>query len=79
MTSKMYNHKEHWKNILFQCSLTLQNQTRRVINVTISLTLLSRMKLPLLSNGPVYFRLQGCWVLFFILIQIVIEHPVSEQ
>ena len=32
-----------------------------------------------LSNGPVHFRLQGCWVLFFILIQILIEHPVSKQ
>ena len=47
-----------------------------MINVTISLTLFSRMKLPTLSNGPVYFRLQGCWALFFILIQILIEHPV---
>ena len=42
----MYNHKEPWKNILFQCSRTLQNQTKRMINVTISFTLLSRMKLP---------------------------------
>ena len=42
----MYNHKEPWKNILFQCSKTLQNQTNRMINVTISLTLLSRIKLP---------------------------------
>ena len=42
----MYNHKEPWKNIPFQCSITLQNQTKRMINVTISLTILSRMKLP---------------------------------
>ena len=43
----MYNLKEPWgKNILFQCSITLQNQTKRMINVYISLTLLSRMKLP---------------------------------
>ena len=34
------------KNILFQCSITLQNQKKRMINVTITLTLLSRMKLP---------------------------------
>ena len=34
------------KNILFQCSKTLQNKTKRMINVTISLILLSRMKLP---------------------------------
>ena len=42
----MYNHKEPWKNILFQCSITLQNQTKCMINVTISLTLLSQMKHP---------------------------------
>ena len=42
----MYNHKEPWKNILSQCSITLQNQTKRMINVTTSLTLLTRMKLP---------------------------------
>ena len=34
------------KTVLFQCPITLQNQTKRVINVVISLTLLSRMKLP---------------------------------
>ena len=32
-----------------------------------------------LSNEPVYFRLQGCWVLFFVPIQILIEHPISKQ
>ena len=40
------NYKEPSINILFQCSITLQNKTKRMINVTISLTLLSRMKLP---------------------------------
>ena len=43
----MYDHKEPWKKtVLFQCPITLQNQTKRMINVIISLTLLSRMKLP---------------------------------
>ena len=43
----MHNHKEPWKKtVLFQCSITLQNQTKSTINVTISLTILSRMKLP---------------------------------
>ena len=41
----MYKSKKPWKNIPFQCSITLQNQTKRMINVTISLTLLNRMKL----------------------------------
>ena len=34
------------KTVLFQCPLTLQNQTKRMINVINSLTVLSRMKLP---------------------------------
>ena len=39
--------KEPWKKtVLFQCSITLQNQTKHMINVIISLTLLRRMKLP---------------------------------
>ena len=43
----MYDHKEPWKKtVQFQCPITLQNQTKRMINVIISLTLLSRMKLP---------------------------------
>ena len=33
----------------------------------------------ILSNGPVHFLLQGCCLLFLILIQILIEHPVSKQ
>ena len=42
----MYHHKEPWKkHILFHCSITLKNQTKRRINVTITSTLLSRMKL----------------------------------
>ena len=28
----MYNHKEPWKQILFQCPITLQNQTKRMIS-----------------------------------------------
>ena len=34
------------KTVLFQCPITLQNQRKCMINVIISLTLLSRMKLP---------------------------------
>ena len=32
---------------------------------------------PLLSIGPVHFCFKGCWVMFFMLIQILIEHYVS--
>ena len=39
-------YKDPWKTILFQCPKTLQNQTKRMVNVIISLTLLSRMELP---------------------------------
>ena len=47
----MCDHKEPWKklsyfNSEFKCPITLQNQTKRMVNVIISLTLLSRMKLP---------------------------------
>ena len=49
------------KNILFQCSITLQDQTKRMINVTIFLILLNRMKLPTFIKwtSPV-FRVVGC-------------------
>ena len=33
----------------------------------------------LLSIGPVHFRFKGCWVDFFIFIQILIEQYVSKQ
>ena len=33
---------------------------------------------PLLSIGPVPFHFKGCWVVFLIFIQILIEHPVSK-
>ena len=75
----MYNHKEPWKNILSQCSITLQNQTKRMINVTISLTLLSQMKLPTFIDWATPFSSSGLLGVVFILIQILIEHPVSKQ
>ena len=28
---------------------------------------------------PVHFRFKGCWVVFFIFIQILIEHSISKQ
>ena len=34
---------------------------------------------PLVSSGPVHFHFKGCWVLFFIFFQILIEHSVSKQ
>ena len=33
----------------------------------------------LLSIGPVHFCFKGCWVVFILFIQIVIEHSVSKQ
>ena len=30
-----------------------------------------------LSIGPVYFSLKGCWLVLFIFIQILIEHSVN--
>ena len=33
----------------------------------------------ILSIGPVYFRFKGFWVVFFIFIQILIDHSVSKQ
>ena len=41
-----------------------------------SSTHLSRI-FPLLSFGPVHFRFKGCWVVFIIFIQILIEHSVD--
>ena len=41
------------------------------------LTHLRQMEFPLLSTGLVHF--QGCWVVFFIFIQILKEHSVSKQ
>ena len=35
------------------------------------LTHLSQMEFPLLSIGQVHFRFKGCWVVFFIFIQIL--------
>ena len=32
---------------------------------------------PLLSIGPVHFRFKGCWLVFFIFIQIIIENSVT--
>ena len=55
----MYNHKEPWKSILFQCAITLQKQTKYMINVTISLTLLSRMKLPTFIKWTSLFSSSG--------------------
>ena len=37
------------------------------------------MDMPLLSIGPVHFSFKGYWVVFFIFIQILIEHYVSKQ
>ena len=74
----MYSHKEPWKIILFQCSITLQNQTKRMINVTISLTLLSRMKLPSFIKWIGPFLSSGLLGVVFHIIQIVIEYPVSK-
>ena len=46
MTSIMYNHKEPWKKYPVSRHYNIEYQTKRMINGTISLTLLSRMKLP---------------------------------
>ena len=54
----MYVHEEPWKKtVLFQCPITLQNQTKRMINVIISLIILSVMKLPTFIKwtGPFSF------------------------
>ena len=42
-----------------------------------SSTHLSRMDFQLLSIGPIHFRFKGCWVVFIICIQILIEHLVD--
>ena len=55
----MYNHKEPWKKNQFQCSIILQNQTKRMINVTLYLTLLSRMKLTTFINWTSPFSSSG--------------------
>ena len=34
---------------------------------------------PLLSIGTIHFRFNGCWVVFFIFVQILIEHSASKQ
>ena len=47
------------KIILFQCSITLQSQTKRMINITISLTFLSRMKLPTFAKWTSPFSASG--------------------
>ena len=36
-------------------------------------------KVPFLLIRPVHFHFKGCWVVFFIFIQILIEHTVSKQ
>ena len=43
------------------------------------LTHLAEWNFPLLAIGPVYYRFKCCWVVVFIFIQILIEHPVSKQ
>ena len=37
------------------------------------------MEFPILPIGTVHFRFKGCWVVFFIFIQILTEQSVSEQ
>ena len=42
------------------------------------LTLLTKWNFPALSIGPVKYSFKGRWAVFFIFIQILIEHSVSK-
>ena len=52
------------KIVLFQCPITLQNQTKRMINVTISLTFLRQTKLPTFIKWTSPFS--SSWLLGFV-------------
>ena len=48
-------------------------------NLHLKLTHLSRMEFPTVIKWQVHFLYKGCWVVFYICIQISIEHSVSKQ
>ena len=47
-------------------------------NEMVILIHLSRLEFPTLIIGPVHFRFNGCWVVFFHFIQILIEPSLVE-
>ena len=49
-----------------------------IIQLKTFLQIYAQWNFPLSSIGPVQFRFKGCWVIFFIFIQILIERPVSK-
>ena len=59
-------------SVVSRCTLYLNK-------ILFTLTLLSQMNLPDFIKWTRNFRLHGCWVLFFIIIQILIDHPVSKH
>ena len=44
-----------------------------------SLTHVSLMKVPTISDWTSPFRFKGCWVVFVIFVQILIVHSASKQ
>ena len=75
----MYNHKEPWKKYPVSRHYNIEEPDKAYDNVTISLTLLSRMKLPTFIKQTSPFSSSGLAGVVFHSYSNLIEYPESKQ